>query len=209
MTGDDVRDVYEAVLPDEALDPLISESGFQQRERLLQAKQFIRAAVIAAATGQGGRQADALRVYFENGAPRVVRGASCRWFNKAFEAVMEGVRDRTFAYARSLTLDLPGVLGAHVRDWHIVDSTTVKLDRRLKAEYPGSGDYAALKLHKRFSIGLARSGTTTSARPGSTTLRTRPSTRPGAGWACSRTSGTPATPSCATASGTRSSSSSG
>jgi len=67
---------------------------------------------------------------------------------------MEGVRDRTFAYARSRPLDLPGVLGAHVRDWHIVDSSTVKLDRRLQAEYPGTGDYAALKVHKRFSIGL-------------------------------------------------------
>lgn len=154
MTGDDVRGVYEAALPDEALDALIVASGFQQRERELQARQFIRAAVISAATGYGGRQADVLRTYFEAGAPKVVRGAGYRWFNQAFEKVMEAVRERTLTYARSLPLDLPGTLGAHVRDWHVVDSTTVKLDGRLKAEYPGAGDYAALKVHKRFSLGL-------------------------------------------------------
>lgn len=154
MTGDDVREVYEAALPAEALDEMIMASGFQQRQRSLQAREFIRAAVISAATGQGGRQADLLRVYFENGAPKVVRGASYSWFNEAFERVMEGIRDRTLAYARSLPLDLPGVLGAHVRDWHVVDSMTVRLDDRLIEEYPGAGDYAALKVHKRFSVGL-------------------------------------------------------
>ena len=154
MTGDDVRGVYEAALPDEVLDALIVASGFQQRERQLQARQFIRAAVVSAATGHGGRQADVLRTYFEGGAPKVVRGAGYRWFNPAFEKVMEAVKERTLAYARALPLDLPGLLGAHVRDWHVVDSTTVKLDGRLKAEYPGAGDYAALKVHKRFSLGL-------------------------------------------------------
>ncbi len=75
MTGADVREVYEAALPDEALEALIKSTGFQQRERRLLAKEFIRAAVIAAATGNGGRQADLLRTYFEGGAPKVVRGA--------------------------------------------------------------------------------------------------------------------------------------
>ncbi len=154
MTGADVREVYEAALPDEALEALIKSTGFQQRERRLLAKEFIRAAVIAAATGNGGRQADLLRTYFEGGAPKVVRGASYGWFGRPFEAMMEGVRERTFAYARSQVVDLPAVFGRHVRDWHVVDSTTVKLDSRLKSEYPGTGDYAALKLHKRFSIGL-------------------------------------------------------
>lgn len=154
MTGDDVREVYEAALPAKVLDEMIKLSGFQKRQRRLQAREFIRAAVISAATGQGGRQADLLRVYFENGAPKVVRGASYGWFNEAFETVMDGVRERTLAYGRSLPLDLPGMLGAHVSDWHIVDSMTVLLDDALKEEYPGCGDYAALKVHKRFSLGL-------------------------------------------------------
>jgi hypothetical protein len=41
-----------------------------------------------------------------------------------------------------------------VTDRHIVDSSTVKLDPALVGEYPGAGDYAALKIHKRFSVGL-------------------------------------------------------
>src|SRR5690606_28249195 len=49
---------------------------------------------------------------------------------------------------------LPGWIGRPVRDWHAVDSMTIKLDEALKDEFPGAGDYAALKVHKRFSIGL-------------------------------------------------------
>ena len=50
--------------------------------------------------------------------------------------------------------DLPGWLGEYVDDWIIVDSSTVRLDGRLKGVYPGAGDYAALKIHKHFSVGV-------------------------------------------------------
>jgi len=78
--------------------------------------------------------------------------------------VLEAVRDRALTYAATQPLDLPGVLSAEVRDWHIYDSTTVRLDDALKDEYPGAGDYAALKIHKRFSVGL---GTTIAYRTAS------------------------------------------
>lgn len=42
---------------------------------------------------------------------------------------------------------LRGILGT-VADWRIVDSTTIKLDDELIAEWPGTLDYAALKVHK-------------------------------------------------------------
>ena len=45
MTGNDVREVYEAALPAEALDEMIKASGFQKRQRSLQAREFIRASV--------------------------------------------------------------------------------------------------------------------------------------------------------------------
>ncbi len=40
-------------------------------------------------------------------------------------------------------------------DWRIADSSTVRLrdDEALKAAYPGAGDYAAIKVHKIYSIG--------------------------------------------------------
>ena len=60
MRGSDVRQVFETVLPDEALEELIGTFGFQVRERRLDAKLFIRSAVIAASSGRGGRQAEVL-----------------------------------------------------------------------------------------------------------------------------------------------------
>ena len=69
MRGCDVQAVFESVLPNEALDGLIGDSDLQLRERKLEAKTLIRSAVIAAASGQGGRQAAVLRQYFEMGAP--------------------------------------------------------------------------------------------------------------------------------------------
>lgn len=154
MRGCDVREVFETVLPDEALAQMISESGFQVRERKLMATTFIRSAIIAAASGQGGRQAAVLRQYFEAGAPKVVRGAAYGWFGGSFEAVMADVSTRALAYACSQPRDLPGILGQHVEDWRIVDSSTVRLADALRDRYPGAGNYAALKVHKTFSVGV-------------------------------------------------------
>jgi len=154
MRGQDVREVFETVLPSEVLDGFIDSAQLQKRARALRPKQFIRAAIISASTPHGGRQADILRTYFSNGSRKVARGCGYAWFNEGFETVMKNVRERALEYARSLPLDLPGFLKAEVKDWHIVDSTTVALDESLKAEYPGTGDYAALKLHKRFSVGV-------------------------------------------------------
>lgn len=154
MRGEDVRRVFETVLPDKVLMKLVVDAKFQERTRKLDALRLLRAMIIAAATGYGGRQADVMRLYFESGATRVVRGVFYSWFGAALEAIMLEIRTLALDYALSMRPDLPGILGAHVMDWHIVDSSTVKLDRALIGEYPGTGDYAALKIHKRFSVGL-------------------------------------------------------
>jgi len=154
MTGGDVREVFETILPEDVLMASVRAAGFQERERKLDALVFLRTMIIAASTGYGGRQADAMKLYFESGAPKVARGAFYAWFGPELERVLETVRDRALSYAAAQPLDLPGMLGAEVRDWHIFDSTTVRLDDALAGEYPGAGDYAALKVHKRFSVGL-------------------------------------------------------
>jgi hypothetical protein len=154
VNANDLREVFETVLPAEALQPVIAATKLQERERKLNAQLLLRAMIIAAATGYGGRQADVMRQYFELGAERVVRGGFYAWFGRPLEQVMESIRDRALGYIATQSPDLQGWLGEHVRDWHIVDSSTVKLDARLKQEYPGAGDYAALKVHKRFSVGI-------------------------------------------------------
>lgn len=156
LNGDDVREIFEAILPDEALERLIAEARFQTRRRKLDATRLVRAAVVAAATGYGGRQADVMRLYFHNANEelRMVRGGFYAWFTSNLEAVLEGVAKRALKVARSQPVDLPSLLARYARDWHIVDSSTIKLDKTLFDEYPGTGDYAALKVHKRFSVGV-------------------------------------------------------
>jgi hypothetical protein len=154
VRGIDVREVFEAILPDATLLELARATKLQERARKMDVVGLLRAMIVAAATGYGGRQADIMRLYFEGGATSVVRGGFYGWFGAELEAVMLAVRQRALSYARTLPRDLPGLLGDHVTDWHIVDSSTVKLNKALIAEYPGTGDYAALKVHKRFSVGL-------------------------------------------------------
>ncbi len=153
MDAADLHEVFETILPEQALRAAVEAVGFQARERKLNAVRLLRATVISASTGYGGRQADVMRQYFELGGERVVRGGFYSWFGPELEAVMERIRDRALEYVAQQPCDLPGWLGC-VRDWIIVDSSTVKLDARLKEEYPGTGDYAAVKVHKHFSVGV-------------------------------------------------------
>jgi putative transposase len=154
MRGEDVRKIFESILPDAVLVELARAHKLQERERKLDVVRLVRAMVIAAATGYGGRQADVLRAYVQLGAEDLVRGAFYARFGEALENVMKAVSELALRYASECVRDLPGWLGEHVTDWHIVDSTTVKLHKNLLSEYQGTGDYAALKVHKRFSVGV-------------------------------------------------------
>lgn len=154
MLGSDIQQVLHAIIPDDALAALVSGAEFQKRERRCQAIRLIRTMVLSASGGRGGRQADIMVDYLRAERSAVARSSFYRWFGPALEQVMQGVAERAMNYARAQPLDLPGVLGKLVRDWHIVDSTTVKLPKALIAEYQGAGDYAALKIHKRFSVGV-------------------------------------------------------
>src|SRR3990167_4630865 len=153
LSGQDLKELMEAVLPDEAIKALVEDAKFQERERKRDAVALVRAMVIAAATGYGGRQRDVARVYFENGAPRVARGGFYAWFGPHLEATMAGLATRAVEYARAQPLDLPPLMKRYARDWHIVDSTTLRLSDELFSQYPGAGKYAALKVHKRLSVG--------------------------------------------------------
>ena len=152
MTGDELREIMETVLPSSVLREVVVAVGFEQRERKRDALAFLRAMLISAASPSGGRQADIMRTYFENGAPRVARGSFYDWFGPPLEAVMEQLATNVLTLARSQEPDLPGILGG-VKDWRIVDSTVVRLHEHLKERYPGTGDYAAMKVHKTLSVG--------------------------------------------------------
>jgi hypothetical protein len=65
---------------------------------------------------------------------------------------MAALADRALTYARAQQVDLSGLLSG-VKDWYIVDSTTVRVRDALRAEFPGAGKYAALKVYKVLSVG--------------------------------------------------------
>jgi putative transposase len=152
MTGDEVRQVFEDMLPQEEIDGLCQQFGVIERQRQLNLGMFVRAMVISAGTPGGAYQADVLRSYLECEVPHVARSAFYRWFDEPLEQCMAALANRALAYARAQPVDLSGPLG-DVTDWYIVDSTTVRVRDALRDDVPGTGDDAALKVHKVLSVG--------------------------------------------------------
>src|SRR6266404_1332712 len=152
MTGEEVRQVFETMLPQDEIDRLCLQCGVIERQRKLNLGMFVRAMVISAGTPGGAYQADVLRSYLECEVPHVARSAFYRWFDEPLEQCMEVLADRALAYARAQEVDLSGPL-CDVQDWYIVDATTVTIRDALIEEFPGTGGYAAIKVHKVLSVG--------------------------------------------------------
>jgi len=152
MTGDELRAHLREVLDAEAIATLAAKYRIQQRERKLDVFEFIVALILAGGTHEGGRQYDVLRTYVANGAPRIVRGTFYSWFTEPLLELLANLLDQAIAVGQRQTKLLSGILGG-VSDWRVFDSTTVKLDDKLVETFPGAGDYAALKIHKEWSVG--------------------------------------------------------
>ena len=152
MTGDEVRTVFEQMLPQNEIDRLCQQCGVIERQRKLNLGMLVRAMVISAGTPGGAYQADVLRSYLEFEVPRVTRAAFYRWFDAPLEQCMAALAEHALAYARAQQVDLPGPLSG-VKDWYIVDSTTAMVRDALMDDFPGTGDYAAIKVHKVLSVG--------------------------------------------------------
>lgn len=152
MTGDELREHLREILDAEAIGSLVERYGIQERERKLNVFEFVVALILAGGTHEGGRQYDVLRTYVDNGAPRVVRGTFYAWFTEPLLKLLAELLDRAIAIGQRQPKLLPGILGG-VTDWRVFDSTTVRLDDALVDTFPGTGDYAALKIHKEWSVG--------------------------------------------------------
>lgn len=152
LTGPEVRALFEELLPASEIEAFAKEVGHVERTRKVDVVMFCRAAVISANTPTGGMQADAMRAYERAGGTRVTRSSWYQRFDESFERLMAKLAERALAKARAEAPDLPGVLGG-VKDWLIVDSTTAKMRDALIAAWPGTGDYAALKVHQTVSVG--------------------------------------------------------
>lgn len=152
MTGDELREHLREVLDEGEINALVTRYGIQERERKLNVFEFVVALIVAGGTHEGGRQYDVLRTYIDNGAPPVVRGTFYAWFTEPLRALLVDLLGRAIAIGQRQPKLLPGILRG-VTDWRVFDSTTVRLDDRLVDTFPGAGDYAALKIHKEWSVG--------------------------------------------------------
>ena len=89
--------------------------------------------------------------------PPVARSACYRWFDEPLERCMEALAQRAQVYARAQQGDLAGPLCGFT-DWYIVDATTVTVRNALRGEFPGTGEYAAIKVHQVLSVGCGAPG---------------------------------------------------
>jgi hypothetical protein len=152
LTGDEVRPVFEQMLPQDELGRLCQPCGVIERQRQLNLALVVRAMVMAAGTPGGADQADVLRSYLEGEVPRVTRAACSRWCDEPLERFMEALAQRALAYAQAQPVDLPGPCSG-VKDWSIVDATTIRGRHALREDCPGTGDDAALQGPKVLSVG--------------------------------------------------------
>jgi hypothetical protein len=97
LTGEDGRDVFEAMLPRDDIDRLCVPCGVIERQRKLPLGMWVRAMVISAGTPGGAYQADVLRSYLAGEGPPVSRSAFYRWFDEPLERFMAALADRALA----------------------------------------------------------------------------------------------------------------
>ena len=152
MTGDELRDHLRATLDAKKIRGLAEKYGVQLRERKLMLVEFVVSLILCGGTHEGGRQYDVLRTYVENGAPRVGRGTFYSWFTGPLLNLLSELLDKAIALGQQQPKLLPGILSG-VTDWRVFDSTTIRLDDVLVDTFPGAGEYAALKIHKEWSVG--------------------------------------------------------
>lgn len=152
MTGDELRDHLRETLDTKTIHALSDKYGVQERERKLIVFELVVALILSGGTHEGGRQYDILRTYVENGAPRIRRGTFYSWFTEPLLKLVTELLDKAISLGQQQAKLLPGILGG-VTDWRVVDSTTVRLDDALIDTFPGAGEYAALKIHKEWSVG--------------------------------------------------------
>src|SRR5690606_3368861 len=100
MTGQDLREVFEALLPNDAIEFFAAQFGVVERERKFEVANFVRASVIAAGSPFGGLQADAIRNYLESGGARMARSALYSKFDEGYEQLMRVLAENALEFAR-------------------------------------------------------------------------------------------------------------
>jgi hypothetical protein len=108
MTGDEVRHVVEAMVPQGELDCRCAPCGVIERQRQLKLGMFVRARVLSAGTPGGADPADVLGSSLECEVPPGARSAFSRGFDAPLERFMAALADRARADARAPQVERSG-----------------------------------------------------------------------------------------------------
>ena len=152
MDANVFRNVLKTALPADKVVSMARALKVVERQSLIAIDQLVTALVLVARTPSGGRQADVLRAYVEATSDKPVRGAFYARFNDELDQLMTRLLDDSLTAIRAEPVLLPPCIDG-VKDWLAIDSETVKLHPSLKDKFPGTGDYAAVKIHKTYSLG--------------------------------------------------------
>jgi hypothetical protein len=152
MTGDEVRQVCEAMLPQAESERRCAPFAVIERQRKLPLGRLGRALVISAGPPGGADQADVLRSDLACAVPPGGRSAFSRWFDAPVERFMAALADRSQTSARTPPVDLAGPLGG-VTAWSMVEATPVTVRDALRQAFAGTGGSAAIKGHTVLSVG--------------------------------------------------------
>jgi len=152
MKAQDVQGLFEAILPYSFIEEAVKRLGVQKRQRLFRPEALVISLALVGGTAEAGRIATTIRDYFDRGNPAVARSVYYGWFGAELLALMQELVERAKTHVREMPRHLPGILAGR-SDWRAFDSTTVRLHDDLKVLYPGTGDYAALKVHVELSLG--------------------------------------------------------
>lgn len=144
--------MFESILPHATILEAAVRLGVLKRKREADPVALVYSLVLLGGTWESGRIATVIRDYVERGGTRVAASASYRWFDAQLLDLMRELARTAQAYVNGMPKHLPGILAGR-RDWRIVDSTVVKLSDKLAEVWPGTGEYAALKVHKVYSVG--------------------------------------------------------
>lgn len=152
MDGEALQKHMSSILHVPDLLQFATDFAFVERDSQLDVAGFLITLILCGGTHEGGRQYDILRAYLEQGLARVERSAFYSRFNPTLERLLAALLDRAITAGQEQPKLLPGILSG-VSDWRVIDSETVKLPMGAFADYPGCGTYAAIKIHKEFSLG--------------------------------------------------------
>lgn len=153
MEATSLRKMFETMLPLDIIEDAVARLGVRQRERLMDPVALVFSLVLMGGTWESARIATVMRDYFDRGAPRAARGSYYKWFDEQLLELMVELSNAALRHTSAMPKHLPGVLAGRV-DWRAVDSTVVKLHQVLADVYPGTGEYASLKVHKEYSLGI-------------------------------------------------------